>query len=257
MPRRNGARRNSVKFSNEKGAKTLSFTLALKRFKAMLTEQMRCVVKTLIISLFGIISMSSAAFAQDPQPRVGRDEAAKYFQVSEPQEYKTENGSSRSAGPDDHYLAVSFSKYMASQSYDWGDNGQEDDVGGNSFGVTYRVNEWHNSMDLNLRLDYSEYNLAGGRPTKLSFLPLLTFPDSASRFPLYFGIGAGLGVFFKQIDGKSPISFDYQLVAGARFFDVFENTGFFIEAGLKNHILIVSSGQLNGTFLAAGMVFTF
>lgn len=244
----------------KKVPKTISFALAAPSFKAMLREQMRCVVKTLFISLFGFITLGSTAFAQDPQPRVGRDEAAKYFQVSEPQEYNTGNDSSTSrsrSGPDDHYLALSFSKYMASQSYDWGDNGQEDDVGGNSFGVTYRVGEWHNSMDLNLRLDYSEYNLAGGRPTKLSFLPLLTFPDAGSRFPLYFGAGIGLGVFFKQIDDKSAISLDYQLVAGARFFDVFENTGFFIEAGLKNHLLILSSGQLNGTFLAGGLVFTF
>jgi hypothetical protein len=243
----------------KKDPKTISFALAPHSFKAMLTEQMRCVVKTLFISLFGIISFSSAAFAQNSQPKVGRDEAAKYFQVSEPQEYNTgnNNSSARTSGPSDHYLALSYSKYMASQSYDWGDSGQEDDVGGNSFGLTYRVGEWHNSMDLNLRLDYSEYNLAGGRPTKLSFLPLLTFPDAGSRFPLYFGIGAGLGVFFKQLDGKSAISFDYQLVAGARFFDVFENTGFFIEAGLKNHLLILSSGQLNGTFLAGGLVFTF
>lgn len=243
----------------KKVLKTLSFALALSEFSAMLEEQMRCVVKTLIISLFGIISFSSAAFAQNSQPRVGRDEAAKYFQrVEDPAEYNVGNGStSRARGPDDHYLALHFSKYMASQSYDWGDNGQEDDVGGNSFGLTYRVGEWQNSMDLNLRLDYSEYNLAGGRPTKLSFLPLLTFPDAGSRFPLYFGIGAGLGVFFKQLDGKSAVSFDYQLIAGARFFDVFENTGFFIEAGLKNHLLILSSGQLNGTFLAGGLVFTF
>lgn len=214
-------------------------------------------MKTLLITLFGSIFLSSAAFAQDPQPRVGREAAAKYFQVSEPNNYDVRNEGGSLRGASDHYLALHFGRYMASQSYDWGDNGQEDDVGGNSFGLTYRVGEWHNSMDLNLRLDYGEYNLEGGRPTKLSFLPLITFPDANSRFPLYFGIGAGLGVFFKQIDSKSAISFDYQLVAGARFFDVFENTGFFIEAGLKNHLLILSSGQLNGTFLAGGLVFTF
>lgn len=146
---------------------------------------------------------------------------------------------------------------MASQSYDWGKNGQEDDVGKNQFGVTYRVGEWYNSMDLLLRMDYSEFDVGGETPNKLSFVPMITFPDATSRFPLYFGAGAGLGVFFKQASGKSALSLDYQLIAGARFFNIFENTGFFIEAGLKNHLLILSSGQFNGTFLATGLVFTF
>jgi hypothetical protein len=50
---------------------------------------------------------------------------------------------------------------------------------------------------------------------------------------------------------------DYQLIAGARFFDVFENAGFFIESGLKNHLQLWDQGQFNGTFLSAGAVFTF
>ncbi len=210
-------------------------------------------MKRFFIVLLGLTFSSHSLWAQNSQPRVGRDEAAKYF---EPASDSVRRAAS-SFGPSDHYLALHIGRYMSSQSYDWGPNGQADNVGGNSFGVTYRVGEWHNSMDLNLRIDYQEYKLGDENTSKLSFMPLLTFPDAGSRFPLYFGIGGGLGVFFKQIDGKSPVSFDYQLVAGARFFDIFENTGFFLEAGLKNQLLIVSSGQLNGTFLAAGLVFTF
>lgn len=204
---------------------------------------------SLILPLF----VASVATAQNSQPVVGREAAAKYFQPRDPAE--SYGDSVRAAS--DHYLALHFGRYMASQSYDWGKNGQEDDAGKNQFGVTYRVGEWYNSMDLALRLDYSEFELADENPTKLSFLPLITFPDASSRFPLYFGAGLGLGVFFKQASGKSALSLDYQLIAGARFFDIFENTGFFIEAGLKNHLLILSSGQFNGTFLATGLVFTF
>ncbi len=206
---------------------------------------------TLILPLF----LTSVASAQSSQPVVGRDAAAKYFQPRDPaQAY---NGPSSLGGGTDHYLALHFGRYMASQSYEWGKNGQEDDVGTNQFGVTYRIGEWYNSMDLGIRLDYSEFDVGGETPSKLSFMPLITFPDATSRFPLYFGAGVGLGVFFKQADSKSSLSLDYQLIAGARFFNIFENTGFFIEAGLKNHLLILSSGQFNGTFLATGLVFTF
>ncbi|HEX7674871.1 MAG TPA: hypothetical protein VF412_11905 [Bdellovibrio sp.] len=213
-------------------------------------------VKTTISAILPLIFLgffSSAAMAQN-QPRVGRDAAAKYFQKGN----SDDSGSgSQVAGVSDHYLAISFGRYVSSQSYDWGKDGQQNGVGGNGLDVTYRVGEWYKSMDLNLRIGYNEYDVGGEDASKLSFMPMITFPDASSRFPLYFGAGAGLGVFLKQAHDKSPLSFDYQLVVGARFFDIYENTGFFIEAGLKNHLLLTSSGQLNGTFLAGGLVFTF
>lgn len=204
--------------------------------------------RILIASLLMVLSVQGA-WAQDSTPRVGRDAAAKYFQKREPAQF---SGSSA-----EHYLALHFGKYMGSQAYEWGKRGREDNVGGLNGGVTYRVGEWINSMDLNIRIDYQEFEVLGENTSKLSIMPLITFPDSASRFPLYFGFGGGLGVFFKQLEDKSPISFDYQLVLGARFFDIYENTGFFIESGLKNHLHLLTTGQLNGTFLTFGMVFTF
>lgn len=209
------------------------------------------VVSTILL----VMSLGSVSFAQESAPRVGRSAAAKYFQPTDRE--PAQNGSSGFSGPEDHYLAIHFGTYMGSQSYEWGKNGAEDKIGKNMFGVTYRVGEWYRSMDLALRIDYTEYDVAGERPTKLTIMPLITFPDAGSRFPLYFGAGIGPGVFFKQVDGKSALSLDYQLVAGARFFNVFENTGFFIETGLKNHLHLLSTGQMNGTFLAFGLVFTF
>jgi hypothetical protein len=84
-----------------------------------------------------------------------------------------------------------------------------------------------------------------------------TFPDADSKFPLYFGLAGGLGVFMTQIPDESPVTFDYQLFAGVRIFEIFEKTGFYIEGGLKNHLQLTSSGQLNGTYIAAGLLFTF
>ena len=214
---------------------------------------MKKIVSAILPPLILLVFGASTAMAQDSQPRVGRDAAAKYFQ----KRGDGEQGGSQIQGASDHYLAISFGRYVSSQSYDWGKEGQQNGVGGNGLDLTYRVGEWYKSMDLNLRIGYNQYDVGGEDASKLSFMPMITFPDAGSRFPLYFGAGAGLGVFLKQANGKSPLSLDYQLVIGARFFDIFENTGFFIEAGLKNHLLITSSGQLNGTFLAGGLVFTF
>lgn len=213
-------------------------------------------MKNVFSMILPLLFVGSYALAQ--QPVVGRDAAAKYFQKDTQDDNTTYvGGGGSSGGSQDHYLAIHYGRYMASQSYDWGKNGQEDDVGKNNFGVTYRVGEWYNSMDMNIRIEYADYSVGDEHPSKLSFLPVITFPDANSRFPLYFGAGAGLGIFMKQTNAKSMLTLDYQLIAGARFFNVFENTGFFLEAGLRNSLFLLSSGQLNGTFLAAGLVFTF
>src|SRR5690606_18603675 len=98
----------------------------------------------------------------------------------------------------------------------------------------------------------------GERVHKLSVLLMIHLPDAVSYFPLYFGSLLGPGVFLKQLPDESSISIVYQLVVGARFFEVAVSTVFFIDTGLKNHILLLSDGQHSDhTFVAVGAVFTF
>lgn len=197
-------------------------------------------------------------------PRVGRQAAAKYMSPKRPDEADTENENEAShdrspaaAGSGDHYLALHVGWFVNDNAYKWGAPDNQTNVGRYNFGVTYRFGEWVNSMDLLFRFDVSKINLAEGGVTKFSILPIVTFPDASSRFPLYFGAGLGLGVFGTQIAGESALSIDYQLLAGARFFNVWDQTGLFVEGGIKNHLFLLSDGQFNGTFIATGLVFTF
>lgn len=206
-------------------------------------------VKTILPFFFVLFALLPAANASD-SPRVGRDAAARYFERRTP----AQDGNPSAT---DHYLALHVGSFMNGQSWEWGQKGRENDTGSMNAGLTYRLDEWNGSMDFDLRVDFLEYKVAGEKPLKMSLLPMILFPDAASRFPLYFGFGAGLGVFFKQIQDESSLSFDYQLVMGARFFNVFENVGFFVETGMKNHVQLTSSGQFNGVFLTGGAVFTF
>jgi hypothetical protein len=189
-------------------------------------------------------------------PKVGRKAAEKYLSPS-PDQGNPQTESRHDSGDAPHFLAVHIGTYVSDTAYRWGSPDVQNNVGKWTFGLSYKVGEWVNSMDLLMRVDLSSYTLNEGSATKISFLPLITFPDVTSRFPLYFGVGAGLGVFAVQFGGKSPLSLDYQVVAGARFFDVFKNTGFFVEAGLKNHFMLLSDGQFNGTFVSVGSVFLF
>ncbi len=185
-------------------------------------------------------------------PKVGRKAAQKYMGQATEEETRGPASVTKEA----HYLAVHIGTYVGDDSYKWGSE-HESNIGKLNLGVTYRIGEWANAADLDFRADFSTFNLNEGSATKLSFLPVIIFPDASSHFPLYFGAGVGPGFFLKQISGQSAISLDYQLFLGARFFNVLDNTGFFVEAGVKNHFHLLSNGQFNGSFIATGALFTF
>ncbi len=179
----------------------------------------------------------------------GRGEATKYFSKS--------RRSPAAAGSRDHYLGIHVGGFMSSESYVWGREEKAEDIGKMNIGVTYRMGEWINAADFLLRGDFISYEVDEAKPLKLSVIFAAAFPDSNSRFPLYFGAGVGPGIFFKQAKNESPVSLDYQLFGGLRFFDVIESVGFFGEAGLKNHFNLLSDGQFNSVFYSVGALFTF
>ncbi len=196
--------------------------------------------------------ISSLSFANEP--RVGRKAAAKYFESDSEPRAPSQSEDSVSAG--ESVLMLHVGGFTESTSYKWQGDPTQKGIGKATYGVTYLYDHW-GKLDTNIRLDFIEFKLGNDRATKLSLLPVWTFPMAESRFPLYFGLGAGLGIFFTQIEGESNLSLDYQLVAGLRFLDIIDNFGAFIEYGLKNHLHVLSDGQYNSTALTAGAAFTF
>lgn len=163
--------------------------------------------------------------------------------------------SSESDGP--RYMAIQIGTFITDKQYRWGSKDRADDVGEMIVGMSYRMGQWTNSMDLLLRTEFITYDIDGETPKKLSVMPVITFPDAGSNFPVYFGAGAGVGVFFDQVGDESDLSADYQLLVGARFMNLWESGGLVFESGLKGHVHLVSSGQFNGVFLTMGAAFTF
>lgn len=185
----------------------------------------------------------------------GKEEATKYF--TKPDRAPASQASPSSTSSREHFLGLHFGGFIDSDTYMWGRQDKSEDVGKMTAGVTYRMGEWVNAADLLLRADFETFEVDEFKPLKMSIIFAATFPDATSHFPLYFGAGVGPGIFFKQARVESPLSLDYQLLAGMRFFDVFEGVGFFAEGGLKNHLHLLSDGQFNGTFIAVGALFTF
>lgn len=209
--------------------------------------------------LFGFAAQGQVEIREDGSSapaRVGREAARDYFVDRQRPAARPIDRQPAAAGGAPRYLGLHIGTYIDDKAYKWAVPFSED-VGKLNAGVSYRVGEWVNSMDLLFRADFTSYELATGRALKMSLLPLVTFPDVSSGFPLYFGAGAGLGIFFKQVSKESVLSLDYQLLAGARFFNIIDNIGFNIEAGIKNHMHLLSDGQFNGIFLTVGTVFNF
>lgn len=220
---------------------------------------------TLLIGLI-LSTYLTPAFSKNA-PKVGKTAAAKYFQKA-PADYEynsrgpSDEGSSLGGGSSgssqsDHYMMVGLTSFVQSQAYRWGDaNEKGENVGKWGVDVSYRISQDEYLFDQAIKISYSQYELSE-KLSKIGFLYSISFPEAETRFPLYFGIAAGPGVYINQLKEESVLSLDYQLYFGLRVFDLFDRTGLFIEGGLKNHLHLLSDGQYNGTYLATGAVFAF
>lgn len=191
------------------------------------------------------VKTSSGSQSSEKEVSVGRVAAQKYFAKD----------SQVSSNLNSRLLSLHIGGYLHSRAYQWGNKPNSERVGVQTTGVTYKIGEWPQIMDLNLRVDYFQFEVDHVKPIKISFLPLITFPDSATGFPLYFGVGAGPGIFLSQLSKESNLTLDYQLIFGLRWTDIWQNSGFFIESGIKDHIHVLSDGQFTSQFMSAGAVF--
>lgn len=226
-----------------------------------------CVLATNLMAVTFALGFNLAASAQmvpvDGTETTGKAKAQQYFQQRKSSAGKSDrapasdSGGSSSSGASPHFLSLHIGFYLDDQAYKWGQPASQNDVAQLNLGVTYKLGEWTNAADFMIRSEYSAYSLAGGTARKLDFLAMLMFPDVNSKFPLYFGIGVGPGFYLKQLADQSAMSLDYQVVGGARFLNVIDSLGFFVEFGLKNDIQLFSEGQFNGLFLGAGTAWMF
>lgn len=197
-----------------------------------------------------LCSISINAIAQ--APKVGRGAAAKYLSKD-----KVEESPSKSKVSDgDNFLSILVGPFVSSASYAWKGNDKRTGIGKNNLAVTYLFDQW-NGIDTNIRIELTEFGMDDEKPSKLSLLPLWTLPMAETHFPLYFGLGAGVGIFLKQIEQESNLTLEYQAVTGLRFPNLLESSGFIVELGFKNHLHLLSDGQFSGTSLSVGAIFNF
>ncbi len=209
---------------------------------------MKSCILFILSAVMGVF-FNVSAVAESRKPLVGKKAAQKYFQSDVQDRERLGNG--------ERYFNIHLGGFTDSVSYAWNGQRKVEGLGRRNYGVTYLLDNWTRGMDLSLRVELTSFYLEEEDILKMSLLPLITFPQFKTGFPLYLGFGIGPGVFFKQLSESSNLSLDYQLVFGVRMIDVLGSMGFFVESGLKNHLHLLSEGQFNGLFVSIGAVFTF
>lgn len=202
-----------------------------------------------------LIEEATAPAPKPAKAKVGESAARKYFVARQNDNENRKPDSDLVSGP--RHLNIYFGTFLSDKQYRWGALDKAEDVGELIAGVSYRVGEWVNSMDLYFRSEFTTFDVDGEKPVKLSLMPVVAFPDAVSGFPFYFGAGLGLGIFFSQVKNESDLSFDYQILAGFRRADLFDSFGLSFEVGYKGQVLLLSSGQFAGTYFTVGTVHEF
>ncbi len=213
-------------------------------------------MKSLCIALT-VVACSTFAPIAGAVPNVGREAAREFMKKSNYPERVTASEASSGIGPSDHFVGLQVGRFLNSEAYEWAQKEKAENVGKTNFALTYLVSQYYSGFDLSMRLEATNYQIREWDTQKLSFLAAMSFPEVQTQFPLYFGAALGPAVFSRQVPDESVLALDYQLYMGLRFFDVWDSVGLNFEGGIKNHVHLLTNGQLNGNFLALGTVFLF
>ena len=105
-----------------------------------------------------------------------------------------------------------------------------------TLGFNQKIKEVSNVGDLNLQISIFSSQLATRRSTLLEITPQFSVPEIRAGFPLYVGVGAGVGFYPRHIVKKIPtLSVNSQFFIGLRFLDIYHNVGFSTELNLRVH----------------------
>lgn len=197
------------------------------------------------LSVFFII-LTFAGVQQVFAASEGKEAAMKYFTKSS----KRQLASRSVVDPgNSNLLAMAVGSLVDSKSYQWTDN----QLSGWNAEIFYH-NASEGYFGKGYHLELQKFASEDEEFSKVSFLLSFTFPRRLS-FPVYLGVAGGPGYFTKQLRGESAFSFDYKAYLGFRLNEI--HSQYFVQAGIKNHVHVLSDGQFNGWFVSSGVAYRF
>ncbi len=207
-----------------------------------------------------VIVLIFAVVQQAPASSPGKAAAMKYFTKKRPKTTESrepaaqvvrQSVNSKSYDPGhSRLLALAVGSLINSKNYQWTEEQQLSGWNGELFYQDASEGYFGHGYHLELQ----KYAAFDEEFSKISFLFSFTFPRRLS-FPVYLGVAGGPGYFTKQLRGESAFSFDYKAYVGFRLNEVYSQ--YFVQAGIKNHIHVLSDGQFIGWFVSSGVAYRF
>ncbi len=112
--------------------------------------------------------------------------------------------------------------------------------------------------DISLQVSVFSSKMAKQNSALLEIASRLSMPPARLAFPLYVGLGAGLGFYPYYIVKKIPsLSVSAQFFAGFRFFDLYHNLGLSAELNLQMRCPFNEMEIYIETFGQGGLIFSF
>ena len=188
----------------------------------------------------------------------GRAAAAKYF-ASEIKALDIESSQSQSRVPASTVTTQGLGRrigvFAGAFSQSPRDSSSQQSIGGWAVRFDYQRDAKPGSyFTKGYQLALQKFRLAGEELSNVAFLWSFRFPKEVV-FPVYVGVAFGPGVFTRQARDVSWLSFDTKAFAGFRL-----DAGvgkFYLEGGVKNQFLVLSSGQYQGWFVSSGVAYAF
>ena len=129
-----------------------------------------------------------------------------------------------------------------------------------SFSLSFdqKIKEISYFGDIGLRLSIFSTKLERQRAVLLEITPRISVPEIQTAFPLYIGLGAGLGFYPHYIVRKIPsLSVSGQVFTGLRLVELYHNLGFSGELNLRIHSPFNELKIYLEIFGQFGLVFSF
>ena len=106
-----------------------------------------------------------------------------------------------------------------------------------SLNFSQTIKEFPYFGDFSLQVSVFSAQMEKQRAFLLELNPRLSLPETSALFPVYLGLGAGLGFYPRHIIWQIPaLSVNSQFFMGLRLLELYYNVGFFFRVEFKNSL---------------------
>ncbi len=125
-------------------------------------------------------------------------------------------------------------------------------------GFNQKVTDISYLGDLNLQWSVFSTRLERHRVFFLEVTPRISFPEVQAAFPLYIGLGAGVGFYPRYLVRKvASVSLNGQVFMGFRLLELYHNLGFSSEINLKMYHPFSETSNYLDVLCQMGLIFSF